>query len=251
MSWLSTSILNILLTINSFVGNLGWTIIIFTIVFRSILLAFTWKSLKSMSKMREVNSELQAIRQKYKDDPQAANLAQLELYKKYNINPLSGCLPQILQIVMLIVFYQALRQLLGHENVGNTVFLTIDLTGPDPYHLIPVLAAASQLFLSVMTLPGGETPDIVPNDSKKKAIQKLNQEEEDTAQMAATMQKQMLFMMPFMTGMIAWTLPAGLGLYWIVSTVFSIVQQVYISGWGGIKIYYHRFINIFQQRKEK
>lgn len=250
MSWLSTSILNILLTINSFVGNLGWTIIIFTIIFRLILLAFTWKSLKSMSKMREINGELQAIRKKYQDDPQAANIAQMELYKRYNINPLSGCLPQILQIFMLIVFYQALRQLLGQDNVGNTFFFGIDLTAPDPFHIIPILAAVSQLFLSVMTLPGGETPDLVPNDSKKKAIQKKNEQEEDMAQMAATMQKQMLFMMPFMTGMIAWSLPAGLGLYWIVSTVFTIIQQVYISGWGGITIYYHRFINTIRHRKE-
>ncbi len=249
MTWLSTSILNILLTINSLVGNLGWTIIIFTVIFRGILLAFTWRSLKSMSKMRQVNSELQAIRKKYKDDPQAANLAQLELYKRYNINPMSGCLPQILQIFMLIVFYQALRQLLGHEGVANTSFFWLDLTQPDAWHIIPILAAATQLFLSVMTLPGGETRDIVPNDSRKKSIQKLNEEEEDMAQMAATMQKQMLFMMPFMTGMIAWSLPSGLGLYWIVSTIFSIVQQVFLSGWGGITLYFKRFISIFQRKE--
>ena len=250
MSWLTTAIFNILLSINDLVGNLGVTIIIFTLLFRGILLACTWKSLKSLSKMREINGELQEIRQKYKNDQQAMNLAQLELYQRYNINPLSGCLPQILQIFMLIVFYQALRRLLVDESITNTMFLWLDLTKPDPLHIIPILAAASQLFLSVMTLPGGEQPDVVPNDSSKKAIQKLNEKEEDTAAMAATMQKQMLFMMPFMTGMIAWSLPSGLGLYWIVSTVFSIVQQVFISGWGGLTIYYHRIINIFHRGKE-
>ncbi len=237
MSWFTDGIISILVWLNNLTGSLGLAIIIFTILFRGILLIFTYKSLISMKKIQGLSGEVADLRQKYKDDPKALQLAQMELYKKHNVNPLSGCLPQLLQLVMLIFIYQALIGLIGTEGIANTQFLWLDLTTPDPLYIIPILAALSQLFLSIMTLPGGEKRDLVPNNSKKKSIQELNKKENNSAQMAATMQKQMLFLLPIMTGFIALSLPSGLGLYWIVSTLFSIVQQVKISGWGGIVIY--------------
>ena len=68
-----------------------------------------------------------------------------------------------------------------------------------------------------------------------------NKKEENTAEMAATMQQQMLFIMPIMTGILALRFPAGLSLYWVAATVFSIAQQYFVSGWGGVTTYYHRF----------
>lgn len=248
MNWLIDAILEILLWLNDFVGNLGFSIIIFTLIFRSITLAFTYKSLKSMHKMQAMSGEIKDLQKKYKNDPQALQLAQMELYKKYNVNPLSGCLPQILQLVMLIIFYQVLLKLVALENLTNVNFFWLNLTQPDPLYIIPILAVITQLFLSVMTLPGGEIRDVVPDKSKKKAIQELNEKENDTAQMAASMQKQMLFILPFMTGFIAINLPSGLGLYWVVSTIFSIGQQVLVSGWGGITIYWQRLRKVFTQK---
>ena len=244
MAFLATQILHLLLWLNGFINNLGLTIIIITIGFRLVILAFTWKSLKSMKKLRSINGEIKEIQRKYKDNPEKMSLEQMALYKKYNVNPLAGCLPQLLQIFMLIAFYRALTMLLqqvSQDGTLETSFLWFDLIEADPYHIMPILAGGCQLFLSVMTLPGGETPDIVPNNSRKKEIQKLNEQEENTAEMAAAMQKQMLFMMPFMTGLIAWTLPAGLALYWTASTLFSICQQYFLSGWGGIVTYGQRF----------
>lgn len=249
MSWLIDFILNILLSIDSVIHSLGFSIIIFTIIFRGITLAFTYKSLKSMKKIQSLSGEVNALRQKYKDDPQALNLAQLELYKKYNVNPMSGCLPQLLQLFMLIIIYRVLLKLVGMENLENVNFFWLNLTEPDPIYVIPILATVSQLFLSLMTSPGAETRNVVPDKSKKKAIQELNKKEDDTAQMAATMQKQMLFILPFMTGFIALKLPSGLGLYWVISTVFSICQQVFISGWGGIKIYYQRLTAFIKSKR--
>lgn len=248
MTWLINAILQIILWLNNFLGNLGLSIIVFTIIFRALILVFTYKSLKSMKKIQAMSGEVKALQQKHKNDPQALQLAQLELYKKYNVNPLSGCLPQILQIFMLIVIYQVLLKLIGLENLQNINFLWLDLTKPDPKYIISLLATFTQLFLSLMTLPGGETRDIVPNDSKKKAIQELNEKENNTADMAATMQKQMLFMLPLMTGFIAIKLPSGLGLYWIISTLFSIFQQVFISGWGGIATYSARLVKFFKEK---
>lgn len=248
MTWLIDAILQIILWLNNFLGNLGFSIIAFTFVFRSLILVFTYKSLKSMKKIQAMSGEVKELQQKHKNDPQALQLAQLELYKKYNVNPLSGCLPQILQIVMLIIIYQVLLKLIGLDNLENINFFWLDLTQPDSKYIIPVLAVITQLFLSLMTLPGGETRDVVPNQSKKKAIQELNEKENNTAGMAATMQKQMLFMLPLMTGFIAIKLPSGLGLYWVASTLFSIFQQFFISGWGGIAIYAARLQKFFKSK---
>ncbi len=241
-------ILNIILSINNLIHNLGFSIIIFTLIFRFLMLAFTQKSLKSMKKMQSLSGELKSLKEKYKNDPQSLNLAQLELYKKHNINPVAGCLPQLLQLAMVIIIYQVLLKLIKMENLPNTQFFWLDLTQPDPVYLIPIFATLSQLFLSIMTAPGGEIRDIVPNKSKKTEIQKLNKKEDEAAQMASTMQKQMLFVLPFMTGFIAWKLPSGLGLYWIISTIFSIGQQFFLSGLGGIGIYYRRIKFLFERK---
>jgi len=85
-----------------------------------------------------------------------------------------------------------------------------------------------------MILPGVEKHDLIPDNSKKKAVQKANEKETDTQEMAETMQKQMVFMMPIMTGIISYQFPAGLGLYWITTTVYSIAQQWIISGPGAL-----------------
>jgi YidC/Oxa1 family membrane protein insertase len=249
ISFFSNIVLQIILTLDSVVQNLGLTLVIFTILFRLFVLSFTYKSLKSMSKMREISGEIKVLQQKHKGDPKALNLAQLELYKKHNINPLSGCLPQILQICMLLLIYNVITKLLHTDNLQNSAFLWFDLASPDPLRIIPLLAVITQLFLSLMVSPGAEQPDIVPNNSKNKAIKQLNQKEEQTANMAASMQKQMLFMMPILSGFIALTLPAGLGLYWVVSTIFSIFQQYFISGWGGIVIYARRLTRYLKRQK--
>lgn len=257
---LSQWFFNLLEFIYAYVGNLGLTIIIVTILIKALLLVFTYKTIKNAGKMRAMQGELQALQQKHAGDTKAMQEAQLELYKRYNMNPLSGCLPQIIQIVLLILFYQSLIKFVNVPNV-NSFFLGIDLTcsrsimvkilsgeadagvscqgvqSTWAYLVVPVLAVLSQLTMSVMIAPGGEVRDIEPNDSKKKSLQLANKKEENTASMAANMQKQMLFIMPLMTGFIALSLPAGVGLYWIISTIFSIAQQWIISGPGGLTSY--------------
>ncbi len=171
-------------------------------------------------------------------------MAQIELYKKYNVNPLSGCLPQIGQLFFLILLYQVMVEFLNTPEINgiiiNTNFLWMNLAKTDTLYILPVLAGVTQLILSLMVAPGGEVPDLVPNDSNKKAVIKANEKEEGMADMAATMQKQMIFMMPVMTGFIAIGFPSGLGLYWVATTVFSIVQQYFSTGWGGLPIYWQR-----------
>jgi YidC/Oxa1 family membrane protein insertase len=235
---------NLLLSLNDVVGNMGLVIIIFTILIRAILVPLTLPSIKAREKITKLKPELDKIKNKHKNDKTALAQAQMELYKKYNVNPASGCLPQILQIIILIILYRSLVNFLNPTDGSSvsTQFLWFDLLSPDPLYILPILTAVFQLLLSLMIAPGGEVADLVPNNSKSKKVQQENKKEEDMAEMAASMQKQMIFMMPLMTGIMATRFPAGLALYWAISTIFSIVQQFVLSGPGGLKTYYQRLL---------
>ncbi len=222
-------------------GSLGLAIIVFTFLIRSVLVPLTLPSLRSAKKMQELQPEMKKLQKLHGKDRQALQKAQLELYKKYNVNPLSGCLPQLLQLGVLIVLYQTLIGFINaNGSIVNMNFLWLDLAKPDSKYILPVLAMLTQLVLSLMIAPGAETKDIVANNAKTKTIQKLNEKEEDTADMAKSMQQQMMFMMPIMTGFIALKFPSGLALYWVATTLFSIGQQWYVSGPGGLVTYTQR-----------
>lgn len=219
-------------------GNLGVAIILLTILIRAALVPLTLPTLKSQQKMKVLKPEIDALKKKHKDDSKKLQQAQMELFKKHNINPLAGCIPYIAQFAVLIILYQVLHEVALSGMVEgfavNTSFLMFDLSKPDHSLIIPVLAAATQLVLSLMILPGAEKHDLIPDNSKNKKIQKENSKETNAQEMAESMQKQMVFMMPIMTGIFAYQFPAGLGLYWISTTVFSIAQQWAVSGPGGL-----------------
>jgi len=233
-----------ILLIYGLIGDLGITIIVLTLLIRFILLPITHSSMKDAQKIKELQPEVEKLKIKHKGDSQALQAAQVELYKKYNVNPFAGCLPQIVQLVVLIFLYQTLVEFLAQSEVHgvqiNPNFLWLNLGKPDPLYIIPFFAFLTQMFLSLMIVPGGEVRDVVPNNSKKKKLKEENKKEENMAEMAATMQKQMLFIMPVMTGVIALQFPSGLGVYWVVTTLFSIGQQYYLSGWGGVVSYSQR-----------
>lgn len=244
MNFLVEQFTQLLVFLNQLFGSLGWSIIAFTLLIRTALMPLTISSIKAQQKLKNLQPELKKLSQRFGKDKQALQKAQLELYQRYNINPLAGCLPQLLQIFVLIVLYRALMQFLdgGLQNGYNLGFFWLDLAQPDPTYVLPVLAGLTQLVLSLMIAPGAEIPDIVPNKSSNKALKNANKKEENTAEMAATMQQQLLFIMPIMTGVLALRFPSGLSLYWVAATVFSIAQQYFVSGWGGLTSYYQRFI---------
>jgi len=245
MSQITSLVFSVLVQLYQVFGNLGIALIVFTAILRSLLLPITYKSIKAQKKMRELQPELNKLKNKHSDKKKLQK-AQMELYQKYNVNPLAGCLPQIVQIGILIVLYRVLIDFLGQDTVNGTAidpyFLWMDLRSPDKSLILPVVVAGSQLIFSLMVLPGGEVRDVIPNKSKSKKVQEENKKEEGMADMAASMQKQMIFMMPVMTGFFASRFPSGLALYWLATTVFSIGQQLAISGPGGLVIYTQRAI---------
>ncbi len=252
MQVISDAIFNFIFQIYHFTGNLGIALIVFTILIRTAILPLTASSLKAMNNIKKLQPEIDKLKKKHKGDNTALQQAQMELYKKYNVNPMAGCIPQILQIAVTYVLYHVLINFLKTPEVNGIMidphFLTLNLNNPDPTYILPVLAGATQLFLSLMIAPGAEKQDLVANDSKKKKVQEENKKEEDFAEMAQSMQQQMIFIMPIMIGILALRFPAGLALYWVVTTLFSIGQQWYISGWGGITLYLARAKNMLMSK---
>lgn len=219
-------------------GNFGLGIILLTLLIRGLLVPLSLPMMRSQKKMRDLKPEIDKLTKKHAGDKEKLRAAQMELYKTHNINVLAGCLPQILQLIVLIVLYNVLRTFVGRMTgqgyAVNTMFLGLDLAKPDPTHIIPVIAAVSQLFLSLMILPGKEQHDLIPSDVKSKKLKDLDKKETGNQEMAETMQKQMVFMMPLMTGWLALSFPAGLGVYWVATTIFTIAQQWSVSGPGGL-----------------
>ncbi len=232
---INTFITEILLQLVDLTGSLGISIIIFTLLVRFLLLPLTLKALRSQKEMKALKPELDALKKEHEDEPEKLQKAQLELYQKYNVNPLAGCLPQIVQIVLLIGLYQVFLRFFQQTGDINTMFLGIDLAQPDGTYILPTITAVTQFLFSLIMFPGGEVRDVVPNDSDDAAVQEANEAEEDTASLAAGMQQQLMYIMPVMTFFFALQFPAGLVLYWFVTTIFSLGQQLYVSGTENLK----------------
>ena len=245
--------LQILFQLYLLIGNLGLAIIALTILARLLLVPFSLNMIKSQKKMTDLKPEMDKLKKLHGKDKLKLQQAQAELYKRYNINPLAGCLPMIFQFFFFFVLYQVLISFIGKSEMNgvsiNPYFLWLDLRVADQLHSFPILAGVTQLIMSLMIAPGAEIPDLVPNDSKKVAVQKENEKEEDMAEMAATMQKQMLFVVPVVMGFIAWSYPSGLALYLVVTTTFSIIQQYFVSGWGGTVSYWKLLMFKINNRK--
>lgn len=225
-----------------FFANLGWAIVALTLFTRLLLWPLTVPMLKSAKKQRDLKPALDALKQKYKDDKKKLAAAQMELLQKHGINPAAGCLPQLVQILVLIALYQVFIQLLGggakslaelnsflyfpflRFDAAATVnghFLFWDLTRPDPYLLLPGLAGASQFWLSKMMLPRTK--------KEEKLAEKTADKKDDVLY---NMQEQMLYLAPIMTVLFGWQLPAGLVLYWLLTTLVSVAQQWYFERRG-------------------
>jgi YidC/Oxa1 family membrane protein insertase len=227
----------VLLWLNGLVGDLGLAIILLTVGLRLLLYPLTLPSMKAAVKMRDLQPEIGKLKKKHKDDKLALQQAQAELFKQHQVNPAAGCLPQILQFIFLIALYRVFIVFFenGHQGI-STVFLWFDLASSNNNLILALIAAASQFILGLMIMPAvSTTAEKVLAASTP--TQKDDKEADSMSDMAVTMQKQMVFIMPVMTGIIALRFPAGLVLYWIVSTLFSLVQQYTVSGWGGLEPY--------------
>jgi len=213
-------------------GNFGITILLFTAATRLLLYPLSVPSLKAAKKMQELKPHMDKLKERHGNDKKALAAAQMDLYKQHGVNPAAGCLPQILQIFILISLYQVFMKAAGGNLNGHTfnmTFFWMDLAKPDQYYVLPALAGITQLALSLMMMPKGS-----PQGQNAPAVKEASGKSGD---MGAEMQKQMAIMFPLMTVFISLKFPSGLSLYWVATTVFSIVQQYKIAGLGGLEQY--------------
>ena len=218
--------------------NLGLAIIGMTIFIKVITYPLTKPSLVIAQKQKELQPELAELKKKYKNKQVFAQ-KQMELYKKHGINPAAGCLPQIIQLVILLALYKVFTTVLSTNGVVgeslnsiiyfdqfkfapgeslNTQFLWLDLTKPDPYYILPILAALSQYFLSKVMMQSSSGLQKPAKDTPGK---------EDDFMMI--MQKQSMYIMPIFTLIIGLKLPSGLVLYWFVSTLIALLQYIMLN----------------------
>ena len=201
--------------------DFGIAIIFLTIVIRIILYPVSVKALNSQKALQSLQPKMQEIQKKYKDNKEQLAKETLELYRKEKISPFSGLFLALIQLPILIALYSVFWKGLNPEELANlysfvsspgqinSIFLgMIDLSKANL--LLAVLAGIFQFFQTKML-----TPKSVPGQGKNSDISQM-------------MQKQMVYFFPFLTVFILMSLPSAIGLYWIVSGIFSIVQQYFI-----------------------
>lgn len=239
--------INMLLWIYMLVGNFGVAIILFTTLTRVILYPLTAKQIKGAQAMQELqkNKRYLDIQEKYKGDKEKLAQEQMKLYQELKINPLSSCLPTLLQFPIIIGLYQALIQsiasapldllkLTRHIYPGfikipeliplNTQFLWMELGQPERLYIpgiafgIPILTIIVVITTFISSKVISPPPQPGANDQ------------------GAMMTKMMNLYMPILMGWLSYTLSAGLALYFVVSNVIQILQYA-ITGkiyWGNI-----------------
>ncbi|MCW9078710.1 MAG: membrane protein insertase YidC, partial [Gammaproteobacteria bacterium] len=185
--------------IHSFVGNWGWTIIIFTILIKLAFFKLSETSYRSMANMRKMTPRIQALKDRYGDDKQRMQQAMMELYKTEKINPLGGCLPMLVQMPFFIALYWVLLESVELRQAPWILWIN-DLSIKDPYFVLPVIMGVS-MFVQ----------------------QKLNPPPPDPMQAKIMMALPLVF-----TAMFAF-FPSGLVLYWVVNNLLSITQQWVIT----------------------
>ena len=202
-------VVHILYAIYGVVGNYGIAIIIVTVLMRIIIFPLTLKQEKSMKKMRELQPELEKIKEKYKDNPQEYQQKTAELYRESGVNPLGGCLPLLIQMPVFVALYWAFS---GNAIPADAKFLWFTLKQPDRLFMIGNFAFNLLPILNV-----GVTY------IQQKIMTSATSGQESSQQMQT-----MLYMMPLMMLFIFYKMPSGVTLYYLVSGALSLVQQYFI-----------------------
>ena len=261
ISWLFTPLFQaffiVLVLLDKATGNIAIAIVLMTLLLRIVLIPIFRRQTVSTKRSQLLAPELKEIQKRYKGDRLKAQEAQKQLYAERGINPLAGCLPALLQILLLIPMYSVFSQGLQNYNPQAMLdvfgFRIIDMQcDPAPLlnelgHVLnpcldPVafgvnwgvpevfLGTAGALFSGIGLL--AIISALLQLITSRMALPVANQAMADDPNVR--IQRQMAFLFPFISLIYASILPAGLFLYWIVSTLFSIVQQYLIIGWGGM-----------------
>ncbi len=209
------AILPFFLFLHNFISNWGLVIIIFSIVMKVVLTPFTRYQMKSMKKMGELQPKMNAMREKYKDDPQKQQQMMMKLYRDEKINPAGGCLPMLLQLPILYALFGVFNSTIELRQAYFGLWIH-DLSVPDVILQLPFKIPLFGVdYLSGLALLMGVTMFIQQKMTVK-----------DPKQMA------MVYIMPIMLTFLFTTLPAGLNLYYFMFNLLSIIEQYFVQKKG-------------------
>ena len=211
MEWVVVPILWLMHWFYGFIGNYGVAIILLTVIFKVLFFPLSVKSMKSMKAMQAIQPQVNALRAKYKSEPQRVQQETMELYRKHGVNPLGGCLPMVVQIPIFYALYVALAVSVELQSAPFLCFGRLfgmdlwicDLAAHDPTYILPILMGVSMFIQQKMTPVMGD-----PRQAK------------------------MMLFMPVVFTFMFLNLPSGLVLYWTLSNVLQIAQQHYMNREG-------------------
>lgn len=234
-------------------GNMGLAIIGFSLALRFLLNPLTKPYMESMKKMKEFEPQLTKLKERHKDDKKKLLEAQTEFYKQKGINPGAGCLPYLLQIVVLIALFNVFTRVLSPNGdvvakfneflysplrfaegeAINTRFLYLDITRPDSFKVsfLP-FAIPGPILIFAALLQFASAKIMTPFQKLEEKVAKKTKGATDDLQVS--MQKSMSLTFPLFTLIFGLSFPSGLALYWLLFSLFQLLQQYRTSGWGGL-----------------
>lgn len=177
-------------------------IFLLTVIIKVVLYPLTYKQMKSMQVMQQLQPKIKELDKKYASDPKKKQEAMMEIYKQHGANPMSGCLPLLLQFPILIALFQGLQKFQPSDPSNYTLFGFWNLSEMDPTGIVlPVIVGLTTFLQQYITSPNSTDQT----------------------------QKIMLYAMPVLFGWMTRNFPAGLAFYWIIFSVVGTVQQLYIN----------------------
>lgn len=179
-------------------GQYGLSILVVTIIIRFLVLPLTLKQYRSSKAMQAIQPEMKKLKDKYKDDPKKQQEETMKLFQKNGVNPLAGCLPLLVQMPILIALYNAIVR---NGEISSHTFLWMQLGTPDPYYVLPTLAA----------------------------ITTWAQQKVMASQMTPQMQS-LMFIFPVLIFVMSMNFASALPLYWVYSNLFTVVQSYFLYG---------------------
>ncbi len=179
-----------------FNGEYGLSILVLTIIVRTLILPLTLKQYRSSKAMQALQPEMKKIKEKYKDNPQKQQEETMKLFQQHQVNPLSGCLPLLVQMPIFIALYNAIY---GNPEIRTHTFLWLELGEKDPYYILPIIAAITTFIQSKMMPQQPNNP-----------------------------MQAILLIFPVLIFVMAMSFPAALPLYWIYSNIYTIVQNYFL-----------------------
>lgn len=179
-------------------GQYGLSILVVTIIIRFLVLPLTLKQYRSSKAMQAIQPEMKKIKEKYKDDPKKQQEETMKLFQKNGVNPLAGCLPLIVQMPVLIALYNAIVR---NGEISSHTFLWMQLGTPDPYYVLPTLAAITT-WLQQKVMANQMTPQM----------------------------QSLMIIFPILIFVMSMNFASALPLYWVYSNLFTVVQSYFLYG---------------------